>query len=339
MSTLRDLIPLYQRMSELTAPECKSSCRLPHSCCHEEYCGLTIDHAKSVWGIDLQRTEHPKLPLMRDGTLGTCSFGPLNFRGRMWAIPVVPQSKITVVAEDSEPGWIPIFLEPRVKSLTATVLGINTNSIDMVDTKEFFRVGAARVPPMIARTDKTPISQQSRSSYLFATLIGGDVRVGDVVLSPLPTSFKVGSVFIGMIDLDVSVGTPLLLPSLFRIGLLPFPHSGSISPSSVLNMTIGSAIPKVSVWSFERLLAFLTENGLHPGQSTSLSIQFQPEGPDGCTAAPHLRPICTMHTCDVNSMGFKVRPAPDPEWTKEYFKLRGQIEDLELEVLDLTDRT
>src|SRR3546814_1039588 len=28
-------------------------------------------------------------------------------------------------------------------------------------------------------------------------------------------------------------------------------------------------------------------------------------GPDGCTVAPHLRPICTAHTCDICEYGAK----------------------------------
>jgi hypothetical protein len=52
-------------------------------------------------------------------------------------------------------------------------------------------------------------------------------------------------------------------------------------------------------------------------------------GPTGCTAAPHLRPMCSMHTCSMNSLGSKLG---DAAWTKEYHRLREQIESLELEV-------
>jgi len=47
-------------------------------------------------------------------------------------------------------------------------------------------------------------------------------------------------------------------------------------------------------------------------------------GPTGCTVAPHFRPLCTLHTCDINSLGFKKH---DPEWTDRYFILRNQIEE------------
>lgn len=49
-------------------------------------------------------------------------------------------------------------------------------------------------------------------------------------------------------------------------------------------------------------------------------------GENGCTVAPHLRPICTVHTCQIGSLGFK---PGDPKWTKKYFKIRDTIDALE----------
>jgi len=46
-------------------------------------------------------------------------------------------------------------------------------------------------------------------------------------------------------------------------------------------------------------------------------------GPTGCTVEPYLRPRCTLHTCDINSIGFKPL---DREWTNEYFILREKID-------------
>lgn len=59
-------------------------------------------------------------------------------------------------------------------------------------------------------------------------------------------------------------------------------------------------------------------------------------GPDGCTAPPHTRPICTIHTCEVNSIGCK---KDDPVWTENYFALRHTIDQLELtfDILQLED--
>lgn len=54
-------------------------------------------------------------------------------------------------------------------------------------------------------------------------------------------------------------------------------------------------------------------------------------GPAGCTAAPHLRPLCTLHTCQMNGFGTSGRP----EWDGQYFKLREEIEDVLAEHMDI----
>ena len=46
-------------------------------------------------------------------------------------------------------------------------------------------------------------------------------------------------------------------------------------------------------------------------------------GPTGCVAPPHLRPLCTLHFCCINGMGFN---AEDMAWTEKYFKLRDKLE-------------
>ena len=51
-------------------------------------------------------------------------------------------------------------------------------------------------------------------------------------------------------------------------------------------------------------------------------------GPNGCIAAPHLRPLCTIHTCEIASLGFKKNDTGGV-WTEKYFALRGEISDLE----------
>jgi hypothetical protein len=48
-------------------------------------------------------------------------------------------------------------------------------------------------------------------------------------------------------------------------------------------------------------------------------------GPTGCVLDPHLRPWCTLHTCDIHAKGI----GPNEEWTKRYFELRNQIEEIE----------
>lgn len=49
-------------------------------------------------------------------------------------------------------------------------------------------------------------------------------------------------------------------------------------------------------------------------------------GPDGCIAKPHERGLCTKHVCCIGSIGFK---PGDPDWTENYFDLRGLIEEIE----------
>jgi len=46
-------------------------------------------------------------------------------------------------------------------------------------------------------------------------------------------------------------------------------------------------------------------------------------GEKGCVAPPHTRPLCTLHTCSVNSLGVKI---DDVEWTDKYYILRNKIE-------------
>ncbi len=44
-----------------------------------------------------------------------------------------------------------------------------------------------------------------------------------------------------------------------------------------------------------------------------------------CVVPPHLRPMCSLHQCDIASIG---GDANDPEWTKEYFELREQLDEI-----------
>lgn len=42
---------------------------------------------------------------------------------------------------------------------------------------------------------------------------------------------------------------------------------------------------------------------------------------NACIIPPHLRPLCTLHVCAINSNGC----TSDPEWDKKYFELRAKI--------------
>lgn len=50
-----------------------------------------------------------------------------------------------------------------------------------------------------------------------------------------------------------------------------------------------------------------------------------------CLVQPHFRPLCTRHTCDINSLGFKPK---DPKWTEAYFDLTEKIAVLETTALE-----
>lgn len=60
------------------------------------------------------------------------------------------------------------------------------------------------------------------------------------------------------------------------------------------------------------------------GHPTLDFMGWDGEKSTGCTIAPHLRPMCTLHTCEVNSLGFK---RGDATWTENYFALREKIEE------------
>lgn len=50
-------------------------------------------------------------------------------------------------------------------------------------------------------------------------------------------------------------------------------------------------------------------------------------GPAGCIVPPHLRPLCTRHTCSMNSLG----TLGDAEQDAKYFQLCDQIDQLHYE--------
>lgn len=59
-----------------------------------------------------------------------------------------------------------------------------------------------------------------------------------------------------------------------------------------------------------------------------LEVQDHPTlpymSPTGCVVPPYLRPLCSVHTCEIGAWGFK-RNDPGGKWTKAYFKLRAKI--------------
>jgi hypothetical protein len=52
-------------------------------------------------------------------------------------------------------------------------------------------------------------------------------------------------------------------------------------------------------------------------------------GATGCSAAPHIRPLCTVHVCGIQSHG---GDPGDPVWTARYWERRNNLRDLELQL-------
>lgn len=64
-----------------------------------------------------------------------------------------------------------------------------------------------------------------------------------------------------------------------------------------------------------------------PADTGSKICQFM--SPTGCIVHPAFRPLCTLHVCCINSLGFKPN---DLKWTSRYFEIRAQIDELESEL-------
>ncbi len=54
-------------------------------------------------------------------------------------------------------------------------------------------------------------------------------------------------------------------------------------------------------------------------------------GDDGCTVAPHFRPICTAHTCEMCEHGVK---RSDPVWTARYHEIMAAISAIEAKLFE-----
>jgi len=72
---------------------------------------------------------------------------------------------------------------------------------------------------------------------------------------------------------------------------------------------------------------------LQPVEGWEQSKRLPFIGEQGCIVEPHLRPLCTVHHCDINGLGFK---KGDLKWTERYFELRGEFDDLlmQIEMID-----
>lgn len=73
MTSSQSLDTLYSDIADLTLGYCKTRCIRMGSCCSAEYCALSIEYAKTEFGVDLKSTGN-SLPLL-DNT-GKCTAPP-----------------------------------------------------------------------------------------------------------------------------------------------------------------------------------------------------------------------------------------------------------------------
>lgn len=66
-------VQLFQAMADLTAPECATNCRIPHSCCDAMYCGMAEEYALEQGVVLAPAHYHPTLKFM--GPTG-CTVAP-----------------------------------------------------------------------------------------------------------------------------------------------------------------------------------------------------------------------------------------------------------------------
>ena len=118
---------LYKEMYELTEPECRLSCKCPHSCCSEEYCIMAIEYAKEEYNITLRTTDNEKLPLM--GEHG-CTVEP--YLRPMCTMHTCDINSIGVKQNDQE--WTDKYFMLRDKIVEKEYLRINNE--ENIDFKE-----------------------------------------------------------------------------------------------------------------------------------------------------------------------------------------------------------
>lgn len=76
-------------------------------------------------------------------------------------------------------------------------------------------------------------------------------------------------------------------------------------------------------WAKEKYGIDLPETQYYLDGKTDLPMMNE----TGCSVAPHLRPVCTVHVCHIANFGYKPN---DPDWTDKYFALRDQINEEEI---------
>ena len=70
----------------------------------------------------------------------------------------------------------------------------------------------------------------------------------------------------------------------------------------------------------------LCETALEDMKNAGETPPVKARAEDGkCLIPPCYRPLCTLHQCDINNIGFAM---DDPEWTERYFELREKLNEV-----------
>jgi hypothetical protein len=72
----------------------------------------------------------------------------------------------------------------------------------------------------------------------------------------------------------------------------------------------------------EAAMEFADEQGIKLERTNHPTLLFM--GENGCTVPPHLRPLCTVFECSINSMGI----SKDQFWDEKYWTLRELIDQM-----------
>lgn len=306
MDPIQKLTELYQQMYELTEPEC-AKCRASRSCCSPEYCQLAMQRA-AEFGVTLTPTGHDRLPLMLDESI---------FTPKAQQPPVAPLSPRVQLER-----WLPI----------TGYEGLYEVSSD----------GGVR------RCGSEKCLKPIRNKYPYVFLYKGGVKKKHHIHILVCTAFKGPKPTlrheVNHRDGDTqnfwSSNLEWLTKSenmkhAFKLGLKQNKTGADHPQAKFFKVTS----PDGDVSYIKGLTSFCRDNDLSQGAMSSVASGkyesykgWKCEAIErGCIAPPHLRPLCTLHTCDMSGLGFK-RDDPLGEWTDKYFELRNEIDEFEIQI-------
>lgn len=290
-------------MYELTRPEC-DACRCPRSCCSPEYCDLATQRAAD-FGVTLTPTGHDKLPYMVDASL---------FKPSAQA-PAQPACRPRVQLE----RWLPVVGYEGLYEAS------NQGQIRRVGSKRALKPIRDKYPRVFLY--KGGKKKNRRIHILICEAFKG----------PKPTPKHEVNHRDGDTQNMAASNVEWLtrsdnLKHAFKIGLKRNKIGNSHEKAKIFKITS----PDGEVSYIKGLSEFCRQHSLDQGNMSNVAKGKNKHHKGwkceyaeiGCVVPAWLRPLCTLHTCDISGWGFK---ADDPEgkWTESYFNLRNEIEDEE----------